>query len=126
MFKIEKPKDPIKWPISVRIPQDGGKVKKSVFIAHLIFLTQAEYNQVFDDNPTDGDAALVRKVLVGWGETGNTGNEEDIKNGIVDAEGNPLKFNPENLETVIDIGYFRSSVVTDYIGFMRGQATTKN
>lgn len=123
MFKIEIHKDPIKWPVTVRIPQDGGKVKKTVFTAHLLLLTQTEYDEVFESNPASGDSALLRKVLVGWGEKGK---EDDIKNGIADADGNQLKFSEENLEKLIQIAYFRSSVVTDYIGFMRGQAVAKN
>lgn len=126
MFKVEELKDPIKWPVTIRIPQNGGKVKKAVFTAHLLLINQAEYDEVFDSNPGAGDSCLVRKVLVGWGEKGNTGNENDIKDGIVDAEGNPMLFSEENLERLIKIPYFRTSVVTDYIGFMRGQAVTKN
>lgn len=126
MFRIEEQKDPITWPVDVRIPQDGGKVRKSRFTAHFLLIGDDEYDRILEENPQTGDSILIRRVLVGWGEKGKVDADGDVKNGIYDAEGNPMQFTKDNLEILLKIAYFRFSVLTDYTAFKRGLAAAKN
>lgn len=112
MFKVETQKK-IKWPVVVSIPRDGGEVTKATFTGEFKVIPTAEFNAIYDNGGNDGD--MIRNTMIGWG------------NDVSDAEGNPMEFNPENLDKLIAIPYVRSAMVAAYIDLSHGRkATAKN
>lgn len=112
MFKIE-PQKTVQWPVTVNIPQDGGRIKKNTFTAEFELLPQNEFNAIYrEDGGNDED--LLRRALVGWVDVG-------------DADGNPIDFNEDARELMIRIPYVRNALVTAYLECTLGkEAARKN
>ena len=53
------------WPVTVSVPQDGGKTQEQVFTARFRLLGQAELEKAQESDNTDG---FVEAFFVGLGE----------------------------------------------------------
>ena len=119
MFKIEKTKK-ISWPVTINVPQDGGGTKEQQFTGQFELISQKEYDDFYKDakggEPAgEKDIGLARRVLTGWGDD------------VLDEDGNPLEFNAENKEKLIEIPYVRNGIVRSFIWCMHGnKAAEKN
>ncbi len=107
MFKIEKPTD-IKWPVTISIPRDGGRVTKATCTVRFKLIPQEENSAIYADGGNDED--LLRRVLVGW--------EPDV----ADEDGNPLEFSEEVRDKLIGISYVRAGIVAGYLDCSSGKA----
>ena len=90
---VKKPNKVIKWPVTVRIPQDGGSFEEETYTAHFLYL---DYETVFEYSRT-GDKELSLNTVVGW---------DDMN----DIEGNPIPFSKKELkEWCTDIHFVRGT-----------------
>jgi hypothetical protein len=111
MFRIAT-KRTVEWPVTVSIPQDGGKVMKATFTAHFEILDQARIDDiVFGRDPEQSD--LLDAALIGW-------------RGVTDETGNELPFTPENKRALLDITYVRTALLAAHAQLHRGEAARKN
>lgn len=110
MFKIEKPSK-INWPVTVNIPQDGGKTKKQKFVVEFDLIDQSEFDEIYNNGGKDID--LLKRVVVGF-------------DGVADAAGNPVAFGAESLGQLMAIPYVRAGIVQSYIECSHGRAAEKN
>lgn len=111
MFKLAKPSK-IKWPVTVNVPQDGGKTKKYVFTVEFDVIDQDEFDAIYTNGGKDAD--LILKVVKGWGSD------------VCAESGDPLEFGAENLGKMIAIPYVRAGIVQAYIECSHGKAAEKN
>jgi len=110
MFKIEQPKS-VKWPVTVNIPQDGGRTHKTIFNAEFELLAQDDFAAIYrEDGGNDED--LLRRVLIGWSEVG-------------DPDGNPINFHNDTRELLIRIPYVRAALVSAYLECSLGKAALR-
>ncbi|SFJ04226.1 hypothetical protein [Nitrosomonas sp. Nm34] len=110
MFKIEDQPKLVEWPVSVNVPQDGGKIKKNTFTAEFELITQEELDAIYKDGGTDVD--LLRQVLFNC-------------TGVCDAEGKPIDFNDDLRDKLINIPYVRSALVAAYVECSHGKAAAR-
>jgi hypothetical protein len=106
MFVVRKEGQPIRWPVTIPVPVDGGASKDEKFMAHFLVIGQEEYKDI----AKEGDKALLARVLVGW-------DEEAIK----DADGNPLPFTPELRDWMADQHHIRTALVAAYWQVLSGR-----
>lgn len=106
MFRLKEPDEPTEWPVTVHVPQAGGKTAKHRFTAHFRWLDAEAWQAA----AFDGDQALLREVLVGWGE--------DLR----DEHGEPIPFSSEQRDRLARITFVRRAVVTAYGEFIQGRA----
>lgn len=102
-------------PVHVEIPADHGKLDKVVFTARFRRLTLPEIDSV-QKRLNDGelsDDALVRHVMVGWGED------------VLDDDDKPLEFNDANLTALLNIFPVRPQIVRKFFDTITG-AKAKN
>lgn len=92
MFKLAE-KRRVTWPVTVKIPQDGGKTTKATFGAEFEVITKDEQQAVIG---AEGD--LLDRQLVGWDGR------------VKDEAGEPLAFTEENKKKLIDITYVRQAL----------------
>lgn len=86
MFKVAQVKK-VTWPVTVNVPQDGGRTMKATFSAEIEVIDRDEQRAVLDAN---GD--LLDRQLVGWSN-------------VKDADGNDFPFNDENKKKLLGIPY---------------------
>lgn len=103
MFVLQKRETPIRWPVTVRVPADGGAHAKQAFDALFVQLDQS----AIDDLAVLGDAEFVRGVLVGW---------EKVR----DADGDALPFTPAAVDAMVAVPYVRKAVVAAYYEMISG------
>jgi hypothetical protein len=92
MFKVAQ-KRRVTWPVTVRVPQDGGRTLNATFSAEFDVLTTDEQQDAIQDGKD-----LLDVQLVGW-------------DGRVKGEdGEPLPFSPEAKKQVLAITYVRQAL----------------
>lgn len=106
MFRID-PKPSYRWPVTVHIPQDGGKTQEARFWARFRLLSTDAFQAVYASGGTDED--LLKQVLVGWEE-------------VADEGGEPLPFNEETRSSLIAIPYVRMALIAAYLEMSQGRA----
>ena len=109
MFKLQKP-DTVLWPVTIAIPQDGGRVSKSRCKIEFKLLDQDDYTH-WVQNGDDRD--FLRQVVVGWEEVG-------------DESGEPLSFSETARDQLLGIAYVRGAMVLAYHEIASGGASRKN
>lgn len=109
MFKIVSNRIVKDWPATASIATDGGKTEKHDFTVDLKLIDTNKFTEL----SRQGDAPLVREVLVGW-------------NGIGDESGNPMSFTPDNLTACAQNPAFVQAVFTAYLEASSGRASEKN
>lgn len=100
----------ITWPVTVNIPQDGGKTLAAEFDAEFELLAVKVHDELVQSG---GD--LLARVLVGW---------QRFMNEAGDA---PVEFSPEAQAEMLDISYVRSALTLAYYEAVHGnKAKRKN
>lgn len=101
MFKF-MPRPRVTWPVTVHLPKDGGVTEaQPPFDVTFELMPDGEVEESYKADPLGKE--LLRKAIKGWDETK-----------IGDADGNPLKFSAESLNTLLDIGYVRLALATTF------------
>jgi len=114
MFKIAASRT-IAWPVVIPVPQDGGRVQKFEIQAEFLMLLKSSLDEVTSaarSDGDDGDLALLREVLVGWSR-------------VCDEAGNPIEFNAEARDALIDIPYVRLALLKSYFEASSGSAASR-
>ena len=104
MFQIQTHDTPIKWPVTVSVPVDGGKVQDHVFTAHFHWLDGDD----LDAAAVQGDEAAAKAVLSGWGDD------------FSGPDGQPLPFNDETANNAVKIPYLRRAIIAAYYDMING------
>lgn len=100
----------IKWPVTVNIPQDGGKVLSVEFDAEFEILDTDEHDELVQSG---GD--LLKRVLLGW---------DRMMNEAGDA---PVEFGPDTKAKALKITYVRAALTLAYYEAAHGnKAKRKN
>jgi len=110
-----------KWPVTCRLPVDGGRFEKQTFDAEFKRLPQArineirveaqrmvkaaERNELLDDGITD--QSIAREVLVGWA-------------GIVDDDGDEIKFSDATCDQLLNVPMVASAIIEAYFDSVVG------
>lgn len=105
MFKLIEMSEPCEWPVTVQVPQHGGRTQGQRFTALFRHLDSEEFASV----AADGDRAALHAIVAGWRD-------------IADAGGEALEFTPERLEALGKITYWRRAVLDAYGQFLTGRA----
>ncbi len=106
MFKLAEKKT-LTWPVTVNIPQDGGKITKGTFSGEFEVLDQDELLAV----TTEG-SDLLDRVLTGW-------------KGYCDHEGNEIPFADEAKKKLLGIPYVRQALFAAYGEMQNGRAAAR-
>jgi hypothetical protein len=104
MFQLAQ-KNTCKWPVTVLVPQDGGKRAKQTFSAEFSLLPDERQREL--KNGSVSDEEFLREVVVGW-------------DGVQDADGAELPFGDEALDRLIAIPYVRAALIEAYFDFAAG------
>jgi len=105
MFRIQSASEPVEWPVTVKIPQHGGKTVKATFNARFRVLDEDEQSE----SSAQGDPAFIARVLVGW-------------QGVEDADGNELAFSDEARDKLAQIPYVKTAIISAYFSCANGVA----
>lgn len=104
MFKLMQ-KSAVWWPVSINEPIDGGKVAIHPCEIEFELLPQSEYELLAQD----GDITLLERLVQGWRD-------------ILDERGEPLAFNEDNIQALLQVPYVRSSFLQGYMQAVSGAA----
>lgn len=77
------PKRTVKWPVTVRVPQDGGGIDKVEVTVEYELLTAED---------AAGDAETLLAKVRGW-------------EGIADVNGNEITYSQDNLKALLGVPY---------------------
>ena len=95
MFTLEKP-DTVTWPVTIRIPSDGGKTRKASFDAEFKLLDQDEIDAALAGS--QDDIEFICRVTAGWSH-------------VQDEDGNELPFSGEACQRMAKIPYVRKALM---------------
>jgi len=109
------------WPVSVKLPADGGKFEKQTFDAEFKRLPQARINEIQaevqarikaaeNNELLEGgitDQSIAAEILVGW-------------SGIVDDEGDEIAFTNANRDQLLDVPTVAAAVILSYFDSIAG------
>lgn len=107
MFKLAERKT-LEWPVTVNVPQDGGRTTKSTFSALLEVIGKEEQDAII----ASGES-MAHRMLVGW------------KQGVADADGNELPFSVENRDRLLGIPYVLTAVYEAIGEINRGRTAAR-
>ena len=110
-----------KWPVSVKLPADGGKFEKQTFDAEFKRLPQARINEIQtevqarikaaerSESPDGGisDQSIADELLVGWA-------------GVVDADGDEVPFSEATKQQLLDIPTVAAAIIVAYFESLTG------
>jgi hypothetical protein len=109
------------WPVTFKLPADGGKFEKQTFDAEFKRLPQARINEIQvevqarvkaserNESITDGinDQSIADEILVGW-------------SGVVDGDGDEVPFSAANKQQLLDIPTVASAIIVAYFDSLTG------
>lgn len=114
MFIVSKNRRINEWPVVVAVPQSGGTVQKQKMTVDFEILPQSEIDALMQESRTaDQDAALLMRVVKGWGQT----KDEDT--------GEALEYNAETCANLVDISYVRAALIRAYFEAASGNAAAR-
>lgn len=96
----------VKWPVTVRVPVDGGRYREEQFTAHFLIVKQSKVDEMELENI---DFSLVDEALVGWSEVEDPDTKE------------PVPFSEEAKATAIDDPCIRRGLITAYGEAVKGR-----
>ncbi len=96
-FPADTPRE-FDWPVTAQVPADGGP-QKQTFTARYRELSQTQMDAIKDD--PQADVRLCEAALIGW-------------QGVVDADGNEVKYNDTRRDQLIARPYIRLAIATAY------------
>lgn len=95
------------WPVTIKLPQDGGGFAKRAIEVRFRVKTQDEIDAIIELSVDTMDQELVTAVVVGW---------RDIET----EDGDDLPFTAENLARLVALQYWRVPVLAAYFGALQG------
>lgn len=87
----------VKWPVTVRVPIDGGRSTEETFTGHFKLLTKSRADEL--DAGTVYE--LLSEVLVGW-------------DGVLDEDGADVAFTPDHRDALFEFQHTRDGVLEAY------------
>lgn len=114
MAFVLKQSDSYRWPVSFKLPTDGGKREKQSFEAEFKRLPQSRIMEIQtqaqrlikaaeDGEQMEGisDLSVADEVLVGW-------------SGIVDEDGEEVPFSKANKAALLEVPMLAASLIQSY------------
>mgnify|MGYP001065153565 FL=1 len=114
MAFVLKQSDSYRWPVSFKLPTDGGKREKQSFEAEFKRLPQSRIMEIQtqaqrlikaaeDGEQIEGisDLSVADEVLVGW-------------SGIVDEDGEEVPFSKANKAALLEVPMLAASLIQSY------------
>jgi len=114
MAFVLKQSDSYRWPVSFKLPTDGGKREKQTFEAEFKRLPQSRIMEIQtqaqrlikaaeDGEQIEGisDLSVADEVLVGW-------------SGIVDEDGEEVPFSKANKAALLEVPMLAASLIQSY------------
>ena len=112
MAFVLKQSDSYTWPVSIKLPANGGKRERQTFDAELKRLPQSRINEIQllannrvkalerGDDVGDGisDLSIADEILVGW-------------DGIVDGDGEPVPFSKGSKAQLLDVPFMAGAII---------------
>jgi hypothetical protein len=98
------------WPVTVRVPSDGGSYAEQRFEARFRVITSGEAANLMEADPSG--RRLMERALIGWAD-------------VVDEAGAPLPFAPELSDRLLSIPYVFAAIAGAYTDSVVG-ASRKN
>lgn len=109
-FKLSKDTS-YKWPVTVKIPRDGGKFVNATFNAEFAYLGQEDLDQVFDNARNNRDNSDVcMRALVGWGKE------------VTDENDQPIEYSEQAKSMLLNVPYFKHAVLLAFTESITGDA----
>lgn len=113
-----------KWPVSFRVPTDGGKYEKQSFDAEFKRLPQSRINEIQAEvqarlkaaekgEPCEGeisDISIADEVLAGW-------------EGIVDDEGDEISYSATSKAQLLNVPMMAGAIIESYFDSVVGKKT---
>ena len=126
MSFVLKQSSSYKWPVSFKLPVDGGKFEKQTFDAEFKRLPQARINEIQTDVQTRikaaernelvdnsiTDISIANELIIGW-------------EGVVDSDGDAVTFSETVKQQLLDIPTVASAIIVAYFDSLAG-VKTKN
>lgn len=115
MAFVLKQSDSYTWPVSIKLPANGGKRERQTFDAEFKRLPQSRINEIQrevqlrvsaaergeDNGEGISDQSIADEILVGW-------------DGIVDGDGEPVPFSNAVKAQLLDVPMMAGSLVAAY------------
>ena len=113
-FVLKQP-DSYTWPVSIKLPANGGKRERQTFDAEFKRLPQSRINEIQrevqqrvkanekgeDTGEGVSDQSIADEILVGW-------------DGIVDGDGEPVPFSNAVKAQLLDVPTMAGALVSAY------------
>lgn len=126
MSFVLKQSSSYKWPVSFKLPVDGGKFEKQTFDAEFKRLPQARINEIQTDVQTRIKAAECNEVVDSSVTDISIANELIIGwEGVVDSDGDAVTFSETVKQQLLDIPTVASAIIVAYFDSLAG-IKTKN
>jgi len=113
-----------KWPVTCRLPIDGGRFEKQTFEAEFKRLPQARINEIrvevqrmakaterseaLEESITD--QSIAHEVLIGW-------------SGVLDDDGDEVAFSASTCEQLLNVPMVAAAVIEAYFDSVTGNKT---
>lgn len=115
MAFVLKQSDSYTWPVSIKLPANGGKRERQTFDAEFKRLPQSRINEIQrevqlrvkanekgeDTGEGISDQSIADEILVGW-------------DGIVDGDGEPVPFSNAVKAQLLDVPMMAGALVAAY------------
>jgi hypothetical protein len=112
---VLKQSDSYTWPVSIKLPANGGKRERQTFDAEFKRLAQSRINEIQrevqqrvkanekgeDTGEGISDQSIADEILVGW-------------DGIVDGDGEPVPFSNAVKAQLLDVPMMAGALVAAY------------
>lgn len=112
---VLKQSDSYTWPVSIKLPANGGKRERQTFDAEFKRLAQSRINEIQrevqqrvkanekgeDTGEGISDQSIADEILVGW-------------DGIVDGDGEPVPFSNAVKAQLLDVPMMAGALVSAY------------
>lgn len=108
MFKIAQ-KRRITWPVTVNVPQDGGKTQKASFDAQFEILSTEEIDQAIAEGKD-----ILDVQLVGWSGAG-----------VRDEQDQPVEYSEAAKKQLLGINYVRTALFNALTEINTGRAAAR-
>ena len=99
-------KNVVKWPVVIKLPQNGGKTVDKEVTATFDLITQSESAPLIREG---GDKALLLRVTSNW-------------EGIVDESGAAIQCNDTNKAQLFDVDFVQRAFALAYMKAVSGVA----
>jgi hypothetical protein len=121
MAFVLKQSDSYKWPVTFKLPIDGGKYEKQTFEAEFKRLPQARLNQIQEavqdraravalNDHLDGlitDQAVADEILVGWSN-------------VLDEDGDEIAYSAASKQLLLEVPALASAIIVAFFESVTG------